>query len=193
MNNQTNTKRMVLGGVLTALVIVLEVVSASLGKAGFFRFTFSLLPIAIGVATCGAGMGAWLGLVFGASVLLTGDAAAFLAVNVPGTIITVILKGVLCGYVSGLVYKAMNRYNRYSAVATSAVICPIVNTGVFLLGCKIFFMDTVALWAADAGFGSNAGKFMIFGLVGINFIFELVTNIVLTPVIVRLLKIKESK
>ena len=41
---------MVLGAVLTALVIILEVISASLGKAGMFRFTFSLVPIAIGAA-----------------------------------------------------------------------------------------------------------------------------------------------
>ena len=189
---KTNTKQMVLGGVLTALVIILEVISASLGKAGIFRFTFSLLPIAIGVATCGIGMGAWLGFIFGLSVLLTGDAAAFLAVNVPGTIITVLLKGTLCGVFSAIAYKLVNKFNSFAAAATAAVVCPIVNTGVFLIGCLIFFMDTISGWAAAACLGANVGQFMILGLVGINFIIELATNIVLTPVIARLINISNK-
>ena len=189
---KTNTKQMVLGGVLTALVIILEVISASLGKAGIFRFTFSLLPIAIGVATCGIAMGAWLGFVFGLSVLLTGDAAAFLAVDVPGTIIPVLLKGIFCGMLSGIVYKIVSKFNAFAAAAAAAIVCPVVNTGVFLLGCLVFFMDTITLWATNAGLGANVGQFMIFGLVGINFIIELATNIILTPVIARLINIKKS-
>lgn len=187
-----DTKTMVLGAVLTALVIILEVISASLGKAGMFRFTFALVPIAIGAATCGPALSAWLGFVFGLSVLLTGDAAAFLAVDPFGTIITVLLKGTACGYVAGLLYGLFAERSRFVAVALSAVACPIVNTGVFLLGCLVFFMDTVAGWAEGLGFGGNVAGYMIFGLVGINFIIEIVTNIILTPVIVRLLNIRKN-
>ena len=186
-----NTKTMVLGAVLTALVIVLEVVSASLGKAGMFRFTFALLPIAIGAAACGARMAAWLGLVFGFSVLLTGDAAAFLAVDAAGTIITVLLKGTLSGYVAGLLFSRLEKKNRYVATVTAALACPVVNTGVFLLGCYVFFMDTLAVWAESLGFGGNVAGYMIFGLCGINFLIEIGTNIVLSPVILRLLNIRK--
>ena len=66
--------------------------------------------------------------------------------------------------------------------------CPVVNTGVFLLGCKLFFMDTIAAWAEGLGFES-VGKYMIFGLVGGNFLFEVLFNILLRPVIVRLIRI----
>jgi len=183
---------MVLGAVLTALVIILEVISASLGKAGMFRFTFALVPIAIGAATCGRALSAWLGLVFGLSVLLTGDAAAFLAVNPFGTILTVLLKGIACGYVAGLLYCLLKKQSRFAAVAVSAVVCPIVNTGVFLLGCLVFFMNTIAGWAEGLGFGGNVAGYIIFGLVGINFIIEIATNVILTPVIVRLLRIREK-
>ncbi len=187
-----DTKTMVLGAVLTALVIILEVISASLGKAGMFRFTFALVPIAIGAATCGPTLSAWLGFVFGLSVLLTGDAAAFLAVDPFGTILTVLAKGIASGLFAGLVYKLFEKRNRHAAVAVSAVICPLANTGVFLLGCLAFFMDTIAGWAEGLGFGGNVAGYMIFGLVGINFLIEIGTNIILSPVIVRLLDVRKK-
>lgn len=183
---------MVLGAVLTALVIILEVISASLGKAGMFRFTFSLVPIAIGAATCGVALSAWLGLVFGLSVLLTGDAAAFLAVNPLATIITVLAKGILSGFVAGLIYKILARANRTLGVIVSALLCPVVNTGVFLIGCFLFFMETLSGWAQGFGFGDNVLGYMIFALCGINFLIEIATNIVLSPVIVRLLNIRKK-
>ena len=125
-------------------------------------------------------------------VFITGDAAAFLAVNVPGTIITVLAKGILCGLVAGLVYKVLSAKNQWVAVIASAIVCPLVNTGVFLLGCLAFFMDTISSWAAAAGLGGNVAYYMIFVLVGANFLVELGVNIVLSPIVVRLLNIRKS-
>lgn len=151
-----------------------------------------LVPIVVGAAICGTGAGAWLGLAFGITVLLSGDAALFMAVNIPGTIATVLLKGMLCGLAAGLVYKSLAGKNIYIAVIAAALVCPIVNTGVFLLGCKIFFMDTIREWAVQAEFGDNAGGYMIISLVGLNFIAETVINIVLSPIITRLIKMKSN-
>ena len=186
-NKQMSTKTMVLGAILTALVVVLQFMGAFI-KLGMFSISLVLVPIVIGAATCGKKIGAWLGFVFGVVVLLSGDAAAFLAVNVPGTIITVLLKGTLCGLVAACVYNALKSTNKYVAVGAAAVICPVVNTGVFLLGCFAFFMPTVTEWA-----GSQAvGEYIIFGLVGVNFLVELAVNVVLSPVIVRLINIREK-
>lgn len=190
MKNTNKTKTMVLGALLSAIVFVMQFVFASLMRAGIFSFSLVLVPIVIGAATCGALMGAWLGLVFGIAVLASGDAAAFLAVNVLGTIITVILKGVLCGYFAGLTYRLSVKLGKTVAVILSAIICPLVNTGVFLLGCLAFFMDTITEWA---GPGGNIAYFMVFGLVGVNFLFELLSNIVLSPIIVRLLNASRAK
>ncbi|MBO5059285.1 MAG: ECF transporter S component [Clostridia bacterium] len=189
--SKMSTRNLVLAAILTALVIILQFLGAFI-KLGPFSISAVLVPIVIGAATCGVGIGAWLGLVFGIVVILSGDAALFLAVNVPGTIITVILKGTLCGFCAGVVYKLLARYNRYVAVAAAAVVCPLVNTGVFLLGCLVFFMQTVAGWAEAAGLGGNLAQYMIFGLVGANFLVEMGINIILSPVIVRLLNIKQK-
>ncbi len=190
--NKMSTKVLVLGAILTALVVILQMMGAFI-RLGPFSISLVLVPIVIGAATCGTGVASWLGFVFGLIVLLSGDAAAFLAVNVPGTIITVLLKGTLCGYAAGLTYKLTEKHNRYLAVAAAAVVCPLVNTGIFLLGCLLFFMDTVASWAQAAGLGGSVAHYMIFGLVGANFLFELGTNIVLSPIIVRLLNIRNKQ
>ncbi|MBO5358807.1 MAG: ECF transporter S component [Clostridia bacterium] len=181
-----NTQKIVFAAILTALVIVLQYVSMAL-RFGMFSITLVLVPVVIGAATCGVLTGAWLGFVFGVIVLLTGDAASFLAVDFLGTIVTVLAKGTLCGVASGLVYKALQGKNKYLAVMAAAVTCPIVNTGVFLLGCLVFFLETIKAWGVAAGF-TNVTAYMFIGLAGTNFIIELVTNIILAPVILRVLK-----
>lgn len=91
-----STQSLVLCAIMTALVIILQFMGAFI-KLGTFSISLVLVPIVIGAAICGVGAGAWLGFVFGIVVLLSGDAAAFLAVSVPGTIITVLAKGTACG------------------------------------------------------------------------------------------------
>ena len=76
--------------------------------------------------------------------------------------------------------------NRYLAVILAAIACPLVNTGVFLLGCVVFFLDTIKEWGAAGGF-ENVAQFLIIGMVGLNFLVELSVNIFLSPIVVRLL------
>lgn len=181
------TKEMVLAAILTAIVVVLQFLGSTI-KVGPFSITTVLVPIVIGAATCGVGVGAWLGFVFGLIVLWSGDAAPFMAVNVVGTIITVLAKGTLCGLLSGVVYKALSKMNKHVAVIGAAIVCPIVNTGVFALGCFLFFMETITQWAG----GGNAVQYIFAGMIGFNFLVEILVNIVLSPVIVRLLNAREK-
>lgn len=201
--NKMSTGTLVIGALLTALVFLLQYLGAFI-RLGPFSVSLVLIPIVIGAATCGVGIGTWLGLIFGAAVLLCGDAAAFLSVNAIGTVITVLLKGALCGFFAGIVYKASfgalnklsqkRKRNSFISVMLAAITCPIVNTGVFLLGCYAFFLPTITEWAAAASLGGNVGQYMIFVLVGGNFIVELLANIVFTPVIVHILNaIKAAK
>ena len=186
-----STKNLVLSAILTALVIILQLMGAFV-RFGPFSISLVLIPIVIGAASCGKGIGAWLGLVFGIVVLASGDAAAFLAINPLGTVLTVLLKGTACGFLAGLAYKALEKTNKTLGVVLAAIVCPLANTGIFLLGCLAFFMGTIAEWASAFGFGNNVAQYMIFVLVGANFLFELLTNIILSPIIVRLLNIRKA-
>ncbi|MCM1418504.1 MAG: ECF transporter S component [Bacteroides sp.] len=173
-------------GLLTAIVVVLQALAVGI-RFGVFNITLVLIPIVVGAALYGWKAGAWLGFVFGVVVLFT-DAGAFLAVNVPGTVVTCILKGALAGLSAGVVYRAIERKNPAAAAVAAGIVSPIVNTGVFLLGCSIFFLDTIREWAAGAGFES-AGAYMITAFVGVNFIVEMAINLVLSSAIVLIVKL----
>ena len=117
--------------IFTAIVIVLQLLGSFI-RFGPFSISLVLIPIVVGAAMYGAGAGAWLGFVFGMAVLLSGDAAAFLPISPLGTIVTVLAKGTLAGLCAGLVFKLLEKKNTTVAVMASAVVCPVVNTGVFL-------------------------------------------------------------
>lgn len=185
---KTNTKNMVGVALFTAIVVVLQFLGGGIKFGTMFSISLVLVPIVVGSAVYGWKAGAWLGFAFGVAVLLSGDAAAFLAVDALGTILVVLVKGTACGLVAGLLYKLIAQKNRLIAVFAAALICPVVNTGVFLLGCWVFFLDTVAAWGAGLGF-DNVAAYMFLGLAGVNFLIEVGVNLVLAPVIVRLIEL----
>ena len=186
----TQTKKLVMLSVLSAITLVLQLLGSFI-KFGPFSISLVLVPIVVGAAICGKFSGAWLGFVFGLSVLISGDASAFLAVSPIGTILTVLLKGILCGIAAEFCYRSVAKLSPVIATFVSAIVCPVVNTGIFLIGCKLFFMELISQWAAALGF-ENVGAYMILGLVGGNFLFEMAANLVLSPIIVRLVKISDK-
>ena len=196
-----DTRKLTGMALLTAVVVILQLLGQFV-RFGPFSISLVLIPIVVGAALYGIWAGVWLGFVFGVVVLLQPDTGVFLTVNPLGTIFVVLLKGSLAGLVSALVYKALQKvdmqllmtvrgkevWGTEIGVIVAAIVCPIINTGIFLLGCLVFFLPTISEWAAAMGFES-VGKYMILGLVGGNFLFELLFNIILSPVIVRLIKI----
>ncbi|MCD8314976.1 MAG: ECF transporter S component [Firmicutes bacterium] len=180
-------------GMLTAVVVVLQFLGSFI-KFGTFSVSLVLVPIVIGAALYGPYAGAWLGFVFSVVVLISGDSAAFLTINVPATIATCIIKGTFAGLAAGFVYNAIARFSfkasKYVATFAAAIVCPIVNTGIFLIGCRLFFYDTVAMWGESLGF-ANAAAYMFIGLAGGNFLFEVLFNIVISPAIIRIINIRE--
>ena len=183
----TKTQKIVGIGLFTAIIVALQLLAASI-KFGPFSITLVLAPIVIGAALYGIGAGAWLGLAFGVSVLISGDAAAFMTINPAGTVATVLLKGVLAGIVAGLIYKALESKNKTVAVVLAGIACPIVNTCVFLIGCYLFFQE----WLVSV-FGTTGFATVVTGLVSINFAVELGINMVLASVIVRVIDIGKKQ
>ena len=151
-----------------------------------------LIPIVIGAAIGGVSVGAWLGFISGVAILISGDATAFLSISIAGTLITVLLKGTASGFAAAGAYKLFEKKSKYFAVFVSALVCPIVNTGIFVIGCLTFFMDTIRSWGVGLGY-ENAFAYIFLGMIGINFIIEVALNLILSPAVIRLLEIKDKK
>lgn len=165
-------KELTMLGMLTAIVVLLQLVVRI--RFGVFSLSTVLVPIVIGAALYGVAAGAWLGLVFAAVVLLSGEAAFFLGLNAPGTIVLVIAKGVACGAASGLVYKLLKKKNDKVAAILASIVCPVVNTGVFLILSMVFFNYDL--------------RYVLTAFIGVNFFIELAVNALLSSTIIFLIK-----
>ncbi len=177
------TQKLVLLAILTAIVVVLQLVASTI-HLGIFSITLTLTPIVIGAALCSPLAGAYLGLVFGVTVLISGDAALFMAVNLPATVAIVLLKGALAGLAAGAVYRAIEKRSAKIAAFAAGVVSPVVNTGVFFAGCLLFFRDFCIQTAQNSGFSGNPVYMIFAAFVGGNFFVELIVNMALSGVIV---------
>ena len=176
--------------ILTAIVIVLQLLGQFI-RFGPFSVSLVLVPIVIGAALYGPWAGCWLGFVFGVVVLLQPDTGFFLNFNPFATIIVCLIKGAAAGLCAGLVYKAFEKINAYLAVILAAIVCPVVNSGLFFIGSVLFFIPLIEeAFSLEAGQGI---KFVIVGMIGLNFVFELLFNIVLSPVILRLVRLVKKE
>ena len=177
----TKIRRMVGVAILAAIVVVLQSVGSFI-RFGSVPVSLVLIPIVVGAAMYGPGAGSVLGGVFSIVVLLLPDTAFFYGISFGGTVITVLAKGILAGFLSGLAFKALEHINTWFAVLLAAMVCPIVNTGLFALGSRLFF------WSAYAEMGGgNAMMILMTVMIGFNFIAELLANMICAPVIVRIL------
>ena len=193
MNNgkqNGGTRKMTGLAIFTAIIVVLQVLCTFV-RFGPFSITLALAPIIIGTAMYGKGAGAYLGGVFGVVVLVTGllgwdggTAMLLMGINPVGCILICLLKGIAAGFFAGLCYELIAKKNDKLGVLISGVVCPVVNTGLFIVGMLVFFFDTLSGWAG----GQNLLLYIIVGLTGVNFLVELAVNIVLSSGITRIIR-----
>lgn len=172
-------------GILTAVVVVLQSIAKFI-TLGPFSITLAIMPIVVGGAMYGWKGGAWLGFVFGVVVLITDPTIPILMpVNAVATVLICLLKGMAAGAAAAAVYKLLESKNRWVAIIAAGIVCPIVNTGLLVIGFLLFFHDMLVEWAA----GANLASYIIFGMVGANFLVETGVNLLLSTIIDRVLKI----
>ena len=184
--NKLSTRQLAGLALFTALVVVLQLLGSFI-QFGPVSIQLVALPIIVGSALYGMLAGLWLGFVFSLTVLLTGGAALFMTLNPIGCLLVLFAKGMLCGLAAGGFYQLLKKKNTILAAVASALVCPVVNTGVFIFGCLLFFYPTILGWAQAAGFGDHATAYMILSFAGLNFLVELIIDVVLCPVIIRLI------
>lgn len=183
------TVRLAQLSILTALIVVLQLMSYSV-KIGPFGLSLVLIPIVIGGALFGIRSGAILGGVFGAVVVL----CCVFGLDVGGnmlwsinpllTALICIGKGIAAGVAGATVSAVFKKMGKPTVgVFLSAITVPVVNTGLFLAMLSLCFHDTLVLWAA----GQDVVYYVLTGIILVNFVPELLLNMVLAPVAQRVI------
>lgn len=185
------TERLVGIAMLIAMIVILQFVGSSIPSFSGVSISLVLIPIIIGAIYSGPYGGAILG---GAFALITivncisgadvGGAMVFQA-NPALCILVVSAKSILCGLAAAWVYKLLVNKNRYLAIICAAIVCPVVNTGIFVVCMMLFFKPVLAAWAG----GTDIIAYILSGLVLCNFLPELIINVVLAPAISKVLDV----
>ena len=185
-----NVKKMTGVALLMALVVVLQLLGGMIPPVGGVTISLVLIPIVMGATLYGPQTGALLGAAFGVVVVIgcisgtdVGGAMVFQA-NPILCVLVVMGKGILAGFLSGVVYAALKQKNSTLAMVLAAAVCPVVNTGTFVLCMAAFFMDVLSVWAG----GSNVLGYILSGLMLCNFVPELVINLIFSGAGARILK-----
>ena len=191
MNEEhSNTQRLAVLAVLTAIVIILQV--AVVIPLGPFTVTLTMLPIIIGAILYGPMGGAILGAAFGIVVsiqVVTGAAGAFstamLEFQPAATILVCLLKGIAAGAAAGAFFRLFRRRSFYLGVVMAAVIAPVINTGIFSIACLTIFRSLI-----ENALGTSGNLLFVFltTFIGLNFLVEFGVNVALTPVVMRILR-----
>jgi uncharacterized membrane protein len=195
-----SARNVALLGILIALVIVLQLFASAIPMFGV-TLNFSLIPIALAGILMGYLGGAIVGFTCGLVVFITmavmgqEPSTAYLFQTNPVILtLTCIGKTTIAGLVSGLLYKLIEKKNKTIAVGVGALVIPIVNTGIYMLGIVLMkesASEFMGLTSSSAGvvFG------VVFGLIWLNFVLEMVINTIFTPILHRVIKVldKESK
>lgn len=175
--------------ILLALVIVLQTFGGAI-NIGPVQLNFTLIPIALGAILLGPIAGLILGFACGVVVaiqVIMGLVPFYVLIwtETPMVaLLTCVVKTTVAGLVSGLVYKAVAKKNRYVAVFLAAALVPVINTALFIVGC-------LAMWDAMvmiAG-GSNILGFILVSLVTFNFFVELAVNLLCAPALYRVIRV----
>lgn len=195
MNSKFFTaKNVSLLGILIALVIVLQLFASAIPMFGV-TINFSLIPIALAGILLGWLGGAIVGLTCGLVVFITmavlaGEPSTAFFFQTQPAILTAmcILKTTVAGIVSGLVFKALKNKNAHLATIVSALIIPIINTGIYMLGIVLMKESAAQFMGLNT---SSAGVVfsVVFGLIWLNFVLEIAITAIFTPAVHRVLKV----
>lgn len=180
MKNEKTLKQVTLA-IFGAIVVVLQIIATFVNFGGF-PITLTLVPVVVAGAIYGMGAGALMGTIFGvvvAIMVITGadpSGATMLAIHPVVTISVCVLKGTFAGLVSAFAYNKIS--NKKVGIVVAGALAPIVNTGTLYICLIIFFESTFAV--------------MLAGFMSINFLIELVINVLLAPGLLRVINARKG-
>ena len=172
--------------VFALIIVVMAFTPAGFLKTGNLEASFLVVPVAIGAILLGPTYGAVLGLVmgvvsfaqcFGASDM----GSALFGVSAVNTFLLCVIPRVICAWMAGVFYDLLSKIDKTGFVPqiAAAVVCPIFNFILFMLGLSLLFGQTPYLLNMQTQMNASGIGFY-FALGGMNLLYELLASLVLT-------------
>lgn len=172
--------------VFALIIVVMAFTPAGFLKIGNLEASFLVVPVAIGAILLGPTNGAVLGLVmgvvsfaqcFGASDM----GSALFGVSAINTFLLCVIPRVICGWMAGVFYDLLSKIDKTGFVPqiAAAVVCPLFNFILFMLGLSLLFGQTPYLLNLQTQMNASGIGFY-FALGGMNLLYELLASLVLT-------------
>ena len=150
MSTQTRltdkTRRLVYMAILIAIILVMAFTPLGYLKTAGLEITFIQVPVIVGAILMGPTAGAILGGVFGLTSFiqcfgLSAFGAALLEINAVYTFILCFFSRVLMGWLTGLIFRALQKVDRtmFVSYAVTSLAAPILNTVFFVGGMILLF------------------------------------------------------
>lgn len=186
--NRINTRKLTQYAILAAIELILAFTPLGYLKAGAIEITFMIIPVAVGAVVLGPVGGAVLGGIFGITSFIqcfTGSAFGefLLGLNLPLTLVTCLVPRILCGYLSGLLFRALTRKRGTNGVLPYVAAClstALLNT-LFFIGCVVVFFWRNDVFLSQMGsWGVATDTIWIFfvAFVGLNGLVEAIVGAV---------------
>lgn len=189
-------KKMVLLAILTAIMLIFAFTPLGYLKTAGIEITLMVIPVAIGAILCGPSGGAFLGGVFGLTSFIqcfgmSAFGAFLLGVNPILTFITCFVPRILCGWLSGLIFKALQKIDKTKIVSyfAASLSTALLNTILFMLSIIVFFwhngdfISTMNSWSIP----TDSIWIFLVAFVGLNGIIEAIVNFIVGAGIAKVL------
>ncbi|MBE6539574.1 MAG: hypothetical protein E7674_02405 [Ruminococcaceae bacterium] len=175
--------------ILCSLTVVLQILSTLMSNYLQFSLTLALIPVAVACihygAKCGIIVSAAMGITLFIECVVGFDVGGgiMFALSPVKTFIGSAVRVVLaaCGVILAGALTSKFKEKKWRSFLLSALL-PVFNTGIFLLAFITMFNPLLHEWASGAG--STVISYIFLGLVGVNFIIEVITCVALCPAIV---------
>ncbi len=181
---KTNTKTIVTLGVLTAIELVFLLTPIGTIPIGPLSISLGMIPVAVAAIACGPMGGFILGSVFGIMSFLqcfgigvpSGMGAILADINPFLAFIQRYVPRALDGFLLGLIYQGVAKWNKHVACFVTGFCAAFLNTVFFMGALVLLFGNTEYVQGLMAG--RNVIAFII-AFVGINAVVEMISSTIL--------------
>jgi len=179
---------------LTALVVILQLFATFI-TLPVANPNLTLIPVVIGGAIYGRRAGSWLGFTMAVVILATYLAGSVglgpvIMTRMPvQTVLITLFRGVMTGLIPATLFKLIKKKDMVVGAFAAALLCPVINTGIYVVGVVWLFKDIY--FEIKQITGGNI-YWILLTSIAANFTIEFILNTILSPVILTVIKVRSK-